>query len=458
MTRLVLVLALCLGHAQSEAIESYDVMPVTAVAGWVYDPLGEAAEPAWEALARTALASNAVGADTAGPVGMLLGSSALARHPHRVHFVRRGFDQAWSFWLEIDASPVDQQRLLRSLRAILRGIAPGGAQSLDSPEDPESQRPPLFPGRLQGVAFREPTWDDGFEVFWTSEPERLLVSIGHFRWREDGALPPAWCEEFRKQAEPSRPGLLELYADVDAMRRLSPDGSGDRLEDMLRALSVPNAQALMIRAWDARDVVRARALWSPRNSRIEDVRQLDLAEAGWPVALLGTQPGDGGSLIVLRQAVMAWLQAGLRAALAFEQPGVDRAAAEGAMNAWVGRCRPSIARLAAALGPVVAIADEPGPPHAMPLLGTALVPLRGSGEHAAGDLGAMLEAAGLRVVRRENASGEVWSVALLPERIDLFGILRGLSWTTRPGPSGPVLILGWTESSLKVAEGWLAAN
>lgn len=419
----------------------------TPIARLLYQPPAGLSAHTWEPAARIGLAGTVITEDAAAVTSGLLSASVLMRYEHRIDLER--FDpHGWPvFEIAVTADADGQERLLRNLRAVLLALGPGGAQEVAD----------------DSVVFASPAWPDGFDISWQSRPDALRIAIGG-PLDADGS-PPAVDLASHLGAVDEEVGQQRLLIVVDADRLRSftvgDDAPAAVARDLLAGWGLGNARSVAYRVarYGNSEQLGAWLTWSPRSSRPGDVRGIELTERTWPEGELGPRPEDGGETIVLRQDLGTWLTLGLRAAIALQSPGTDRQGQLEAVNRWGIAAGPSLQQILESLGPVVGIADNPGPPLDLPGLGTALVPIRAESTADIGtDLADVLRAAGLTIAAEGADEGRSWRAGLLPERWDPRGVLSLLRWTVADGPAGRVLVIGWNEASLAKGRVWLAAE
>jgi len=417
------------------------------IARLTYQPPAGLSAHTWESAARIGLGGAVITDDAAAVTSGLLSASVLMRYEHRIdleRFDRRGWPV---FEIVVTTDADGQERALRNLRAVLLALGPGGAQAAAD----------------DSVVFASPAWPDGFDISWQSRPDSLRIAIGG-PLEADGP-PPAVELASHLGAVDEKVGQQRVLLVVDADRLRSftvgDDAPAAVASDLLAGWGLGNARSVVYRVarYAGSDQLGVWLTWSPRSSRPGDVRGIELTERAWPEAELGPRPADGGETIVLRQDLGTWLTLGLRAAIALQAPGSDRQGQLRAVNRWGAAAGPSLQRIFESLGPVVAIADEPGPPLDLPGLGTALVPIRAESTADVGaDLANVLHAAGLTISAEGAGDAQSWRAGLLPERWDPRGVLSLLRWTVADGPAGRVLVIGWNDASLAKGGEWLAAG
>ncbi|HYE02810.1 MAG TPA: hypothetical protein VD963_06210 [Phycisphaerales bacterium] len=316
--------------------------------------------------------------------------------------------------------PAPGERAAR-LAVLVSGITPEAARALlGEPRPGEDARPAGVHGGGGGAA--------------------ILLGGGDLRSGADGGAP--WDDDRRAAAgrDPGQGPILEVYADLNAARRLWPEGlGGGPVARALTALRLANARSVLLRAelvapervatrdpaiprppalrgraetaYTGPPLLAVRVAWSSRSERPGTLHALALTEAFWPADELG-RPGAGVLAAVVRPRVLEWAALAGDLARAGIADAQQRERFELDLARWARRAAPALQRSERSLGPWMVL--ELAEPDGAPIRLVGVVGLRGrdaAGRGPARDLAEAFSEAGPSLRPRREADG--FALALL---------------------------------------------
>jgi len=348
--------------------------------------------------------------------------------------------------LELE-SPSNRPALLRTVRAILIGSGPGGAEAAGR------QRIIKLPGGREGVAYSEADWPAWRQVAWASTEDAFVIGLGEGALEAWFAAPdpdvgtrPPWAahREAAARARQSDDVFFEAYLGLDGLRRGFPEAFVEgRAERVLAATNLSNARDFMLHGrWaeppaDRRHppMIALDATWSARSRAPGAVEHRRLSESSWPEEEIAMAPPPGSYVIAMPAPWREWVDTALRIVPAAtpEEKHVWRMVA---VRQWRRAHGDNLRAFLDSLAPWLIVSDTPPPVLPMPGASTFFAELRAdaSPDDAAALLHSLLSPFREQILRDQG----VWSF-----RVDEGGLLRIPSWGFIEAEPRAVMVGGW---------------
>lgn len=469
-------LLVCVGILTGPALGAMPDAPPSAIAWYHYDPSpppGSVARPGADPVQRDLLLGAVRAGLTTGLFGDatsahalqgLLAAAELGHAPHTVSLLEfRAHREPDGSGMDIDTlrcvitlelrGRASVAPLLRSIRALAVATSENDAGALE-------QSAIALPGGRPAVLLTSTKWPPWMALSWTTTDELFTLGIGRGALEASlapapgGADTPAWVDHRAKvtQFRPPTSTFLELYADIEALRRAFPAAfASGRTPRMLGTLDLGEARSAMLHA---RFVLpEAEAPASPPMIALDwtswddwGVAWSPLSASRWPGdAPVGMAPPPGSSVLVAR---IDWRELFDDALNIYEAtvPDTELAGFRASRRRWMDRNGPGVDELLGSLRPWLVLSDVPTPILPIPGLATVFVGTRGGAEDGAPASVERLEsiAAGLL----DSFSDELF-VSGAPGRrtwalkLDRRGVVRLPAWGFVDAGGGPLLVGGW---------------